>query len=268
MTETSLAGAALARQQNDPATLIQSRQADFYKVLPEQLRDPRWIRLAESAVNKSPQLQNAARSNPASLMQALLKCASLGHEPGGNDFYLVPQKGGIEGWESWRGILKRILFSGKYSKVVAEVVYEGEEFEFDPNNDSRPRHKIDFLARSKGAKPLMSYAYAVHLDGTPSMVAVADPGHIAKIRAGKTGPTWNQWDTQMYLKSAIKKLEPWVDKSAEDKRRHTRVEVGEPIRDTELPALEGELLDEPVVDVTGLPEAPILDGEFDVQEAA
>lgn len=268
MTETSLAGAALARQQNDPATIIQSRQADFFKVLPERLRDPRWIRLAESAVNKTPQLQNAARSNPASLMQALLKCATLGHEPDGVHFYLVPQKGAVDGWESWRGLHRRIMNSGKYSKVVAVVVYEGEEFVFDQNNDAKPAHKIDYVLRARGAKPLMSYAYAVHHDGTPTTVAVADPAHIAKIRAGKSGPTWNNWDEQMYLKTAIKKLEPWVDKSAEDLRQQVRVEVGEPIRDTTIPAIEAELIEEtPVVDVSTLPEAvEVLDAEFDAQE--
>lgn len=257
MTQPSIAGTVAVRQQNDPASLIQSRQSDFFKVLPEQLRDPRWIRLAESAVAKTPALQNAARANPASLMQALLKCATLGHEPDGVHFYLVPQKGGVEGWESYKGLHKRIMNSGQYSKVVAQVVYVGEKFVFNPNDDAKPTHEIDYPLRANGAKPLLSYAYAVQHDGSPSAVAVADPAHIAKIRAGKSGPTWNSWDEQMYLKSALKKLEPWVDKSAEDLRSRTRVEVGAPVGEPAAAeaVFDAEIIDDP--DTMGLAELPV-----------
>lgn len=248
-TPTSITGAVAVRDETAPASLIQRRKQDFFSVLPSQVVDHVWLRLAESAVNKTPELRSAAQRDPGALMRALMDCARLGHEPGTDRFYLVPVGGRIEGWESYKGVIQRILNSGNYRKVVAEVVYEGETFKFNPNRDELPDHEIDWMARANG-KPLMSYAYALHHDGTATRVAVADPGHIAKVRAAAKGASspkspWNQWPDDMYAKCAVKRLEAYVSTSNEDRRAKVstiveRVEVGEL---SEAPAR-----DEPIVE--------------------
>lgn len=263
----SITGEIAKVKDGDPTNLITRRQEDFKMVLPSQWNEKQvaWIRLAQAAVNKSPDLRRIATSNPGSLMRALMECARLGHEPGTNRFYLVPKGSSIEGWESWRGVVQRILNSGRYQKVVAEVVYEGEEFTFDPNNDDRPTHVIDWSARSKGAKPHMSYAYAVHHDGKATRVGVADPAYIAKVRA-MGGPVWNKWEAEMYLKSAVNRLEAFVATSSED-HSYTppTVEVGEPIlesadgdMDADTDALDAELITD-VSDATIVEEYPAAD---------
>ncbi|MBM4575649.1 hypothetical protein GS415_04855 [Rhodococcus hoagii] len=267
---SSLAGAVARQQQNNPAAMIQSRGSDFARVLPKQIKNPdAWIRLAESAIAKSKPLQDAARNDPAALMRALMLCASLGHTPGTDHFYLVPVKGKIEGWESYKGIIRRILNTGEYDRVVAEVVYEGEDFEFDPNLDLKPMHKVDWAGRNKGMKPLMSYAYAVHHDGSPTRVAIADPGYIQRVKdaSKNSGGVWKAWDDAMYLKCAIKRLDGFVKTSSEDMRF-------EPVAAIEAPkgdgagfkpvVIDGEVVseaDEPEVAITEVIE-PDLDGPF------
>ncbi|MDE8648160.1 recombinase RecT [Rhodococcus qingshengii] len=267
---SSITGAVAKREASSPAALIQRRSDDFTRVLPKHVVNSTWLRLAESAINKSSALQQAAANDQGALMRALMNCATLGHLPGSDKFYLVPVKGKIEGWESYKGILARILNSAKYRKVIAEVVYEGESFEFDPNNDERPKHKIDFAGRSKGGKPILSYAYGVHHDNTTTRVAIADPGYVAKVRGMSSGgrgtsTVWSDWDYEMYLKSAVKRLEAFVATSNEDLRAGGYGTTGpidhpraEPIEDAD----EGT-----VIDISGS-HGEVIEGEVVEDHAA
>ena len=218
--QMSLQQAAQEQQDNDPTEVIESRKDDFFKVLPKHIDRDAWLRMAKSAIRKNDDLMSAARRDGgAKMCIALLDCAKKGHMPGGDEYYFVPRKGGIDGQEGWKGIVARILNSGAYQKVVREVVYAGEEFEFDPNVDERPRHKIDHRQRTVGREPEMAYAYAVHLNGTPSAVAIADPRYIAKVRGMSRGSVWGSWDEQQYKKTAIKLLESMVETSSDNRNR-------------------------------------------------
>lgn len=215
----SLQNAAREQEENDPTAVIDRRKEDFFKVLPKHIDQVAWLRMAKSAVRKNPDLVDAAKRNPTSLCLALMDCARLGHMPGTDEFYLVPRRGGIDGDEGWKGIVDRILNSGAYSKIVCEVVYSNEQFEFDPNEDEKPRHKIDHFKRGAESEPVMAYAYAIGLDGKPSYVAVADPRYIKKVKAMSKGGVWGKWDEQMYKKTAIKLLVDYVETSSDSRHR-------------------------------------------------
>ncbi|QNL30545.1 RecT-like DNA pairing protein [Gordonia phage SpeedDemon] len=215
-------GNAPAQQQNSPFSLIESRSDDFFKVMPSQVDHRTWLRMAQAAVKAKPEIERAASNDYAALMRALLECARLGHIPGTEDYYLTIRSGKIQGAESYKGMIQRILRSGQYSRVVAEVVYDTEyaagKFQYDRNTDDRPRHEIDWAARTRDAKPIMSYAYAVRFDGTTTAVAIADPRAVGKARALSKGKVWQDWDETMVLKTAIRRLIEFVDTSTEDLR--------------------------------------------------
>ncbi|AXH70471.1 RecT-like ssDNA annealing protein [Gordonia phage Daredevil] len=231
----SLIGNAIAEQNGEPsgnlpqqqkpaspAAMVRSRSEDFFKVLPGQVEQRAWLRMAEAATKATPEIERAALNDRAALMRALLECARLGHIPGTDDYYLTVRSGKIQGAESYKGMIQRILRSGQYVRVVAEVVYDSEyragKFQYDRNVDERPRHEIDWAARDGSSKPIMSYAYAVRADGTTSEVKLADPRYLAKVRAQSRGKVWEQWDEIMVLKTAIRMLIDFVDTSSEDRR--------------------------------------------------
>ncbi|QDF15454.1 RecT-like DNA pairing protein [Gordonia phage Mollymur] len=243
----SLIGNALAQQQGEPSgnapaqqqsagpgAMIRSRSEDFFKVMPSQVDQRTWLRMAEAAVKAKPEIERAARTDPAALMRALLDCARLGHIPGTEDYYLTIRSNKIQGAESYKGMIQRILRSGLYTKVVAEVVYDVEhqagKFHWDPNDDSqdRPKHEIDWVARSGDAKPVMSYAYAVLRDGKATKVALATPRTIAKVKAMSRGQIWDKWDETMILKTAVRMLIDFVQTSTEDMRLGNAGMVTEP----------------------------------------
>ena len=211
------------QQQSQPmgvVDLVQGQFNEFAKVMPSQVDKVAWVRMAQSAINKNVEVKAAAERDPQSLMFALIDCARLGHTPGTDEFYLTVRSGKVQGSEGYKGMIQRILRSGQYSKVVAEAVFDSEmaTFRFDPNVDDRPHHTIDYLARTKDTKPVMSYAYAVRTDGSTSKVAIADPRYLAKIRAQSRGKVHDAWDETMVLKSSIKQLINYVDTSTEDRR--------------------------------------------------
>lgn len=258
MTET--VSAAVAKRDNSPGAVIEQYRQDFSLVLPTQIKPATWVRLAQGLLRRDRALRDAATRNPGSLMQALLECARLGHEPGTDRFYLVPIKGQIEGWEGYKGVIQRMLRGGQVRNVKAAVVREHDDFRFDPDVMDRPHHKIDWFG-DRG-KILGSYAYAIMHDGSTSQVAVADQDYIRRVRAmqpnaNSASSPWVKWEESMVLKCAFNRLEPFVDASSEDRR---------------LPMPVASTPAEPVVAIaSGEPDLPepaqSSDGDADVVDA-
>src|SRR5690606_15791327 len=62
---------AVARREDSPGALIARYSADFATVLPTHIRPETWVRLAQGALRRNPQLEQAAKANPGSLLAAL-----------------------------------------------------------------------------------------------------------------------------------------------------------------------------------------------------
>ncbi len=240
---SSIANAANASELT-PASIINRYRDDIAAVLPPKLqaRIDRWLRLAIGAVNSNADLVDRVRADQgASMMQALMKCAALGHEPGSGLFHLVPKGPRIEGWEDYKGVLQRIDRSGVYARVVVEVVHANDDYAYDPNLDDRPQHKRSTADRGE---PVSAYAYAVYPNGAITAVAEATPELIAASKAKARGADnasspWRAPGAPMHRKVAIRQLEKFVATSAEDMRevavRNTAPEVEDAPADYQEP---------------------------------
>lgn len=243
---------AVAKVENTPGAMIEGYRSDFSLVLPSQIKPETWVRLAQGLLRRDAALARAAMNNPGSLMQALLECARLGHEPGTDRFYLVPIKGQIEGWEGYKGVIQRMLRGGQVRNVKAAVVRANDVFQFDPDEMDVPIHKVDWFG-DRGAI-LGSYAYAIMRDGTTSQVGIANQEYIAKVRAmqpssNNSSSPWVKWEESMVLKCAFNRLEPFVDTSSEDRR------LTQPVVTSSLPIDVPALPEQPpVADLSGAPE--------------
>lgn len=235
MNDPNPSSAIAKRGDTGPSSMIKSYTSEFAIVLPSHLtkqdqesnRPPgsQFARLAQGALRRDPKLADIARRNPASLMQALLECARLGHEPGTDSFYLVPMGNEIEGIEGYRGVIERMYRAGAVVSVKAEVVKFNDKFEFNPNTMTRPNHIIDWFG-DRG-DTIGAYAYADMVGGATSKVVVISPDYIAKVRAmskgsDKPSSPWVKWYDAMILKTALHRLEPFVPTSAEYIREKMR----------------------------------------------
>jgi len=215
---------AIAKRETGPGAMIKQYSSDFTTVLPSHINGATWIRLAQGVLRRDKQLAQIAQRNPGSLMQALLECARLGHEPGSSSFYLVPMGNEIEGWEGYRGVVERMYRAGAVTSVKAEIVRANDRFNYQPGMD-RPQHEVDWFGDRGDI--LGAYAYAELRDGQTSKVVVVDQAYLTKVRAmskgsDKPSSPWQKWPESMVLKTVIHRLEPFVPTSAEYLREQLR----------------------------------------------
>jgi recombination protein RecT len=218
---------AIAKRDEGPGAIIRQYSDDFQQVLPSHINGPTWVRLAQGVLRRDKNLAAAAKRNPASLMQALLECARLGHEPGTESFYLIPMGGEIEGWEGYRGVVERMYRAGAVTAVKAEVVKANDQFEFSPTEMDVPIHKIDWF--SNRGEAIGAWAYADMIGGVKSRVVVINQEYLQKVRAESKGSNsasspWKKWEDSMILKTALHRLEPFVPTSSEYIREKLRAE--------------------------------------------
>lgn len=278
MTET--VSSAVAPRENGepktPAAMVKRHSDSFTAVLPSHVKAATWVRLAQGALKKGkkvrhPQtkqpcteLELAAQNNPGVFLASLLESARLGLEPGTEQYYLTPckVKGQLEilGIVGYQGYIELMYRAGAISSVVAECVYENDQFRYQPGVDERPQHEIDWDAEDRGKLRLV-YAYAVMKDGATSKVVVLNKAAIAKIKQSSQGADseyspWQKHEAAMWLKSAVRQLAKWVPTSAEfitsQLRAERAADVAESGSDWIEPAplpdddvIDGELVDEP-----------------------
>lgn len=221
---------AVAQRKADPTSMIEQYTPDFATMLPSHIRPEQWARVAIGALRRDPKLMEAARNDTGRLMSELAKAARLGLEPGSEEFYLTPrkEKGQLKvlGITGYQGLIELMYRAGAIASVIAEVVYEGDEFSYAPGREDRPQHIIDWDARDRGELRL-AYAYAVMKDGATSKVIVLNRADIARIKASSQGADsqyspWKTNEAAMWLKSAVRQLAKWVPTSAEYRREQLR----------------------------------------------
>jgi recombination protein RecT len=179
------------------------------------------------AVSKDPELLLADRQ---SFMAALRMCASHGVIPDGNEAVLQVYNTKVklpDGRESWikkvtylpmiRGIVNRVLKSGKIKLFYAEVVYDAETFKIDTSHgDRRPSHDFDPMRRGADKDIIGAYSVAVWQDGTTD-VEPMPRDQIEKVKAAaKTKNVWDGWFSEKAKVAVMKRHSKRLPLSAED----------------------------------------------------
>lgn len=231
--QTGSISQAVAVRDNGPEAMVRQYREDLTGALPSHVKGEIWMRLATGALRRDENLRRIATRNPGSLMNALLECARLGHEPASKSFYLVPFGNEVQGIEGYRGVVERIYRGGKIKVVHAEVVYEKDEFVWMPGTvdthqpprwegaQQVPFHRADWFSDRGDVKG--AFSYGTFHDGTPSRIVIINRTYINKVRKESKGSDnpkspWVKWFDQMVLKTVAHRLEPWVPTSTEWRR--------------------------------------------------
>ena len=151
----SVRNAVAQRQQSRARSLWRSRyQTDLAQVLPAHIESKAFVGSAIGALRKNPALMEAAENAPGAFMDALMECASLGHVPGGKEFYLTVRRSKhhdgkpiIAGLEGYRGVIERMYRSGAVASVIVREVCEGDTFRFVEGVDEVPQHTRRLVRR-------------------------------------------------------------------------------------------------------------------------
>lgn len=272
-------GNAVANREPAPISLLNEHKSRFDAVLPDHIDAKSFVGLASGALYRDPDLMAAATNSPGAFANALMRCAQLGHQPGTEEFYLIPRKNKgkseVQGIEGYRGIVERMYRSGAVASVIVREVCANDRFEFVEGVHEKPIHEIDWFGDGRG-EMIGVYAYAILTTGATSRVVILSKADVMQAKAKSDGATsqyspWRNQERAMWWKTAARRLEPWVPTSAEYRREMLRASATANVvanRDTSAPLYQhadretGEIHDaELVEDAPAEPELPVEEPE-------
>lgn len=199
-----------------PVTLrdyVVQMQDQIARALPKVMTAERFTRIALTALSSNPKLAECDRN---SFLGGLMQAAQLGLEPNTplGQAYLIPYKNNKKGIVEcqfqigYKGMIDLAYRSGEMSSIYAEVVYEGDEFDYELGLDQRLVHKP---AKSDRGRPVYYYAvWKLQNGGYGFTVWSIDDveRHARKYsKAFSTGPWKDNFDEmakKTVLKAALK----------------------------------------------------------------
>lgn len=177
---------------------------EFRAALPAHISVEKFSRVAMTAIQNNPALQNADRT---SLFGSIVRLAQDGLLPDGRDAAIVMFGNKAQAMPMIAGILRKIRQSNEVAFVSAQVVYENDEFVWSLGFEESVTHNPPALDKPRG-KAIGAYATAVLKDGS-RLLEVMSLEEIEKVRsvsrAAKNGP-WVQWWSEMARKTVMRRL--------------------------------------------------------------
>lgn len=175
--------------------------------LPEHVNASRWARAVLTCLNRVPKL---AQCNRASFVNAMMDCAELGLEPNGRDAHFVPYGSQCQLIVDYRGLVKLAYQSGQVSSIRADVVYEGDEFDYKTCDHIPYGWRVD--APAERGSCIGAYVVIDKKDGSVHRERMTHE-EIEKIRkrskAGSSGPWKTDWE-EMAKKTVFRRASKWI----------------------------------------------------------
>jgi recombination protein RecT len=155
-------GRELSVQQKEVNTLrgeLQKMTGEFSKALANKIDPERMVRIVLTAVQTTPKLAECSR---VSFFGAVMKSCQLSLEPNTplGQAYLIPRWNGAKKCTEcnfqlgYQGVIELCYRTKEYKRITAEIVYDGDDFNFEYGIDADLTHK----PLGKTEKPIFVYA--------------------------------------------------------------------------------------------------------------
>lgn len=268
-------GGGAITKPGEPKTLRDLINTDYFKgqvacALPRHLKPDRFIRVATTAMLRTPKLM---RCNQESFLSCLLSLSALGLEPDGRLAHLIPfedRKRGTVDCQlivDYKGLVELVMRTGRVSNIHADKVCDNDEFEYDLGEVKK--HKIDF--REQRGDAYAYYCVVRFKDGT-TRCEVMSKGEIEQVRkrsrAGGNGPWVTDFD-EMAKKTVFRRCFKWLPASPElAKAQDLDDDRRDPLRAGEIPLGQVLQLGSPIAEAEetrpdnahpGEPEGEVID---------
>lgn len=202
--------------------LLDRQKDGIAKALPKHITPERMLRVALTCLRTTPKLLNC---EPMSIVKAVMQAAQLGLEPDGvlGHAYLIPYGKECQLLPGYRGLIELTRQSGQISTIAAEVVHEGDEFDFLLGDDPHITHRPS-LDQDRSQKPVTHvYAIARLKDGgvQRAVMTKADIDAHAQKYSRAFGSKESPWRTAwswMAKKTVLKQLIKLLPVSVEVQR--------------------------------------------------
>jgi len=206
------------KKTDDIRDLIQSPEykRQFAIALPKHLKPERFIRIALTAIAKTPALANCTK---ASLVSCLLDLSALGLEPDGRRAHLIPFRKSQTNETictlliDYKGLVELAMNTGEVSNIHADVICAKDHFSYNMGNIER--HEIDFT-QDRGVM-YAAYCIITMKDGTKKaevMTKAEIDGVRQRSKAKDSGP-WVTDYNEMAKKTVFRRASKWIKLSPE-----------------------------------------------------
>lgn len=189
---------------SDEIVMTIARQEEQYrKVLPQNIPSDRFVRIAQTAIRKSPDLMQCSTT---SIQASLLKCAADGLVPDGREAAILPFKNEAVYIAMTYGLCKKAYNSGQIKMIDANVVCQNDDYDsWADENGPHFKHRV---ARTDRGDVILTYGYAITKDGNLFFEEISETEMkaIENSSRQKTGPWSGPFKNEMRRKSAIRRL--------------------------------------------------------------
>lgn len=183
---------------------VVSMQGEIAKALPKVMTPERFTRIALSAISSNKKL---AECTPQSFLAAMMNAAQLGLEPNMplGQAYLIPYKSACTFQLGYKGLIDLAYRSGEVKTIMAQTVYENDEFDFEFGLTPKLHH---VPAKSNRGNPVWFYAVFKTVNGGEGfeVMSVEDvKAHAKKYSKSYSDGPWQTNFEEMAKKTVLKK---------------------------------------------------------------
>lgn len=188
----------------------QTMRQQFALALPKHLTPERFVRVATTALTRTPKLADCSQE---SFFKCLLDLSAMGLEPDGRRAHLIPYGRECTLIVDYKGLAELVMRSGLVASLHADKVCDSDAFEVDRGEIKK--HSIDYR-NPRGA----AYAYYVLVkfkDGAEKCEIMSREEVEAvrgRSRSGGSGPWSSDYD-EMAKKTVFRRASKWLSLSPE-----------------------------------------------------
>lgn len=223
-------------------------KAQIAAALPKHMSADRMARVALTTINKTPKL---AQCTQESFFSALMTCSQLGLEPDGRLAHLIPYGNQCQLIIDYKGLVDLAYRSKEVLSIHADVIYEGDEFEYDLGQVKRHTPWAWRKDKPEEKGKLLGAYCIVKMQGAEKheVMAVDEIEAIKKrSKSGTSGP-WVTDFNEMAKKTVFKRASKWIPLSPEVRDAAAAEDDYEPILQPKVvtfDALTGEIDADPL----------------------
>ncbi|MEE8341946.1 MAG: recombinase RecT [Candidatus Neomarinimicrobiota bacterium] len=207
-------------------SLLDSMKSQIANALPSHLTPERMMRIAMTAYNSNPKLQEC---DPMTIIAGVMQASQLGLEVNTTlgQAYLIPYNNKNTGkteaqfQTGYKGELNLAYRTGQYKIITAYCAYEEDKFEYQYGSDPFVKHKP---AKERTGEPIYYYAVYKTISGGEGFLVMSRNDvekHARKYsQAYKKGFNcpWKTDFDAMAMKTCLKQLLNYAPKSIEYER--------------------------------------------------
>ena len=211
MQRTTKPGTLAGLRQSDVASVLGSMKQSITAALPKHLNAERMIQMAATLIHRNPKI---AECTAPSLVGAVMQASILGFPPVESlaYCYFVPYGGNVQFQIGYRGMIDLARRSGQIKTIYAEVVREGDLFNYELGLFP----KLEHTPMGDPSKAILKvYAVAHYIDGGNNFI-VLDKKDVERLRmrspmqkAAPSGAWYTDYEAMAKAK-AIKQLAKYM----------------------------------------------------------